>query len=270
MDDKGTHKRNYSEKKNKDQEKVDVDSDSVGFTLKSYENYEHFSLVRNFHLADFITFGNGLCGSCSIFSSIRYAITNDQSYLWLSMMLMPLGMMFDLFDGKVARWRKTASILGQELDSLADLVSFGVAPAVCAYAVGMRTFLDTILLSVFICCGIARLARYNATVASLPKDKGSGKVRYFEGTPIPTTLFLVALIAYLTSEERIGDRLPGGTINLLSTLLSPLSPPPSSSPMSLSLSSILSFDFLEFHPFVLLFIFSGIAMVSKTLKIPKP
>ncbi|CAG8743491.1 13097_t:CDS:2, partial [Racocetra persica] len=56
------------------------------------EDYKHFSLVRNFHLADFITLANGLCG-----------------------------MLFDLLDGKVARWRNSSSILGQELDSLADL-----------------------------------------------------------------------------------------------------------------------------------------------------
>ncbi|CAG8725896.1 10900_t:CDS:2, partial [Acaulospora morrowiae] len=151
-------------------------------------------------------------------------------------------MMFDLMDGKVARWRRTASLLGQELDSLADLISFGVAPAVCAFSVGMRTFLDTIILTIFIACGIARLARYNATVASIPKD-ASGKISYFEGTPIPTTLCIVALIGYLVKNEQLEDHLPGGVINLSTRV--------------------------AFHPFVLLYGISGIAMVSKTLKIPK-
>jgi CDP-diacylglycerol--serine O-phosphatidyltransferase len=50
-------------------------------------------------------------------------VTKDKNFLWMSLLLMPLGMMFDLFDGKIARWRRTASILGQELDSLADLVN---------------------------------------------------------------------------------------------------------------------------------------------------
>ena len=49
-------------------------------------------------------------------------ITKDENFLWISLLLLPLGMMFDLFDGKVARWRRSASLLGQELDSLADLV----------------------------------------------------------------------------------------------------------------------------------------------------
>ncbi len=106
----------------------------------------------------------------------------------------------------------------------------------------MRTFLDSIILIIFISCGIARLARYNATVASLPKDK-SGKVHYFEGTPIPTTLCIVALIAYLVKDGRIEENLPGGEIELSKSF--------------------------TFHPFVLLYGLSGIAMISKTIKIPK-
>jgi len=199
-------------------------------------------MYSNFHLADIITLANGACGSSSIFLSIQYMITKDENFLWMSLLLMPLGMMFDLFDGKVARWRRTASILGQELDSLADLVSFGVAPAVCAFAVGLRTFLDSIILIIFISCGIARLARYNATIASLPKDR-SGKVHYFEGTPIPTSLCIIALIAYLVKNGHIEENIPGGIIKL-------------------------SINF-TFHPFVLLYGIIGIAMVSKTLRIPK-
>ncbi|CAG8829515.1 5120_t:CDS:2, partial [Racocetra persica] len=129
-----------------------------------------------------------------------------------------------------------------ELDSLADLISFGVAPAVCGFAVGMCTFIDTMILSVFITCGIARLARYNATVASLPKDS-AGKINYFEGTPIPTTMTIVAIIAYFVKEGQIDDNLPGGVIEIFPNIM--------------------------LHPFVLLYALSGIAMVSKTLKIPK-
>ncbi|CAI2184901.1 837_t:CDS:10 [Funneliformis geosporum] len=219
-----------------------AEKDSEGEPKKFTVVYNHFSLVRNFHLADVITIANGACGSSSIFSSIQYLITRDENFLWISLLLMPLGMVFDLFDGKVARWRRTASILGQELDSLADLISFGVAPAVCAFAVGMRTFLDTVILIIFISCGIARLARYNATVASLPKDK-SGKIHYFEGTPIPTSLCIIALIAYLVKNKRIDENLLGGEIGIVQGF--------------------------TFHPLVLLYGLSGMGMVSKTLKIPK-
>jgi CDP-diacylglycerol--serine O-phosphatidyltransferase len=78
----------------------------------------------------------------------------------------------------------------------------------------MQSFLDTVVLACFVCCGIARLARYNATIAILPHDQ-SGKVAYFEGTPIPTSLVLVAVLAYLSHVGKIGDQLPGGTIEVI-------------------------------------------------------
>jgi CDP-diacylglycerol--serine O-phosphatidyltransferase len=65
---------------------------------------------------------NGFCGAFSIFSSARYLITQDEDYLWSALAFPVAGLMFDFFDGKVARWRKSSSLLGQELDSLADLV----------------------------------------------------------------------------------------------------------------------------------------------------
>lgn len=81
----------------------------------------HF--FRNFRLADLVTIMNGFCGSFSVFSSGRYLLTQDESYLWQALVFPLAGLMFDFFDGKVARWRKSTSLLGQELDSLADLVS---------------------------------------------------------------------------------------------------------------------------------------------------
>jgi len=67
---------------------------------------------------------NGVCGSLSIFSSAQYLVSSDDDYLWWALALPLAGLMFDFMDGKVARWRKTSSLLGQELDSLADLVSY--------------------------------------------------------------------------------------------------------------------------------------------------
>lgn len=77
---------------------------------------------RNFRLADLVTIMNGVCGSLSIFSSARYLLTNDIDDLWAALSFPLAGLMFDFLDGKVARWRKSSSMLGQELDSLADLV----------------------------------------------------------------------------------------------------------------------------------------------------
>jgi CDP-diacylglycerol---serine O-phosphatidyltransferase len=77
---------------------------------------------RNFRLADLVTIMNGVCGSFSIFSSAQYLLTNDLDYLWSALTFPLAGLMFDFFDGKVARWRNSSSLIGQELDSLADLV----------------------------------------------------------------------------------------------------------------------------------------------------
>lgn len=65
---------------------------------------------------------NGVCGSLSVFSCGRYLLTNDEAHLWQALALPLAGLIFDFMDGKVARWRKESSMLGQELDSLADLV----------------------------------------------------------------------------------------------------------------------------------------------------
>ncbi|KAF9933736.1 CDP-diacylglycerol-serine O-phosphatidyltransferase [Linnemannia zychae] len=202
----------------------------------------HFNLVRNFNLADVITLCNGACGALSIFSNLRYLISHDPYYLWAAMACIPFGFTFDVFDGRVARWRQTSSILGQELDSLADAISFGMAPAVLAFVVGMQSILDSVVLTCFVCCGIARLARYNATIAILPHDH-NGKVAYFEGTPIPTSIALVGVIAYLVYHGQIGPDLPGGIIEIIPGY--------------------------AFHPLVAMYGISGTLMVSKSLKIPK-
>ncbi|KAK8182029.1 hypothetical protein HDK77DRAFT_486463 [Phyllosticta capitalensis] len=205
----------------------------------------HFSLVKALHLADLITELNGFCGVMSIFSSLRYCLGDpgELGNLWAALAFMPFGLFFDFMDGKVARWRKKASLMGQELDSLADLISFGVAPAVCALAIGIRTPVDHLLLSFFVLCGLSRLARFNVTVQALPKD-ATGKSKYFEGTPIPTSLALDSVMAFWVSKGWILDKIPLGTA--------------------------FTGTALEFHPIVIMFVLHGCLMVSKTLKVPKP
>lgn len=92
-------------------------------TLLSAET-GHFSLIRALHLADLITELNGFCGIMSVFSSLRYCLGDpaDTGNLYLALAFLPFGMFFDFMDGTVARWRKKSSLMGQELDSLADLV----------------------------------------------------------------------------------------------------------------------------------------------------
>lgn len=201
----------------------------------------HFSMIRDFQLADFFTLGNGFSGMGAILAAMKYAVTAEAWALKATFILLPIALVCDVLDGRVARLRREVSMLGQELDSLADLVSFGVAPAVLAFALGMRGGWDAAILVFFVGCGISRLARYNATAAHLADT--SGKVKYFEGTPIPTSLALVAVLGAFAFTGRIGDALPFGAVEL--------------GPLSL-------------HPLILMYFVSGNAMISKTLRIPKP
>ena len=92
----------------------------------------HFSMLREFHLADWFTLGNAFCGTGAVFASLRFLQDGQISYLLLGMALIPLAFILDALDGRIARWRKTHSTLGRELDSLADVISFGVAQAALA------------------------------------------------------------------------------------------------------------------------------------------
>lgn len=201
----------------------------------------HFSMLREFHLADWFTLANAFCGTGAIFAAMRYLQDGDLRVLLAGMALIPLAFVFDALDGRIARWRQVSSTLGRELDSLADVISFGVAPAALGYACGMQGGWDWLILSYFVCCGVSRLARYNVTAEQLSGDEG--KVRYFEGTPIPTSVVLVGLLAAAAWTGNIGDALWGGRVQL--------------GPWQL-------------HPLVLVFALSGSLMISKTLRIPKP
>jgi CDP-diacylglycerol--serine O-phosphatidyltransferase len=114
-------------------------------------------------------------------------------------------LVFDIVDGRVARWREKSSEMGRELDSLADVISFGVAPAMIGYGLGMQGLFDRIILAYFVACGVSRLARYNVTAEAL--SAGAGKVTFFEGTPIPTSFLLVCLLAVATWLGAIGEHL---------------------------------------------------------------
>jgi CDP-diacylglycerol---serine O-phosphatidyltransferase len=110
---------------------------------------------------------NGFCGSYSIFSSARYLITNDRDYLVLAHLFPLAGLMFDFFDGKVARWRKSSSMLGQELDSLADLVGFILMAARIALAFFCSLFLADYTILVLITWRVSDLIRRCSSTVSI-------------------------------------------------------------------------------------------------------
>ncbi|MEC8424077.1 MAG: CDP-alcohol phosphatidyltransferase family protein, partial [Myxococcota bacterium] len=136
---------------------------------------------------------NAAAGTASILLCLNFVELHDPRYLWGAFALLPAAFAFDAADGFVARWRRRSSPYGGDLDSLADIVSFGVAPAVLAYTLGMRGLWDAAALIFFVACGISRLARFNVTAEAL-EDASTGKVAYFEGTPIPTSLALVLVL----------------------------------------------------------------------------
>ena len=90
---------------------------------------KHFSMLRTFHLADFVTLANAACGMLSVFYSMLYIDSRAVVHFFIAAAMMPAAFVFDVLDGRIARWRHQHSALGRELDSLADIVSFGVAPA---------------------------------------------------------------------------------------------------------------------------------------------
>lgn len=168
-----------------------------------------FSLLRTFVLADLLTLGNAACGTSAVLLGMRFVATGEARSMKLALALLPVALVLDVLDGSVARWRRKSSPLGADLDSLADVVSFGVAPAAVGFALGLDSLLDGALLVYFVGCGISRLARYNVTAAEL--TGASGKVKYYEGTPIPTSLGLVAILAWAYWHGATGEQLIGGS-----------------------------------------------------------
>ena len=200
----------------------------------------HFSMIREFHLADFFTLPNAACGVAAVFLAMKYVESRAVGHFLLAAALAPAAFVFDVIDGRVARWRRTHTALGRELDSLADVISFGVAPAALGFAAGLQGGWDWLALIYFVCCGVGRLARYNVTAEEL--SAGQDKVAYFEGTPIPTSVVLAGVLALAAWQGRLGENLVGGAWTI--------------GPWDL-------------HPLALLFVLSGTLMISKTLRIPK-
>ena len=204
------------------------------------ERPRHFSMLRDLQLADFFTLANAACGMGSVFFAMYYVGEPVLTHFYIAAALAPAAIIFDVLDGRIARWRHAHSALGRELDSLSDIISFGVGPATLAFAAGMRGGWDWVVLVYFVCCGVSRLARFNVTAADLSDT--AGKVAYFEGTPIPTSVVLVLVLDFIAWKWGFASGLPGGSW---------------------------TFGPWQLHPLVLLFALSGTLMISKTLRIPK-
>ena len=207
--------------------------------MKAGNLHKPFSMIREFQLADWFTLANAVCGTGAMFSILTFLQTNEVRHVYFACGMVFAALVFDVLDGRIARWRQKTSGMGQELDSLADVISFGIAPAVIGYGCGMQGLYDRIVLICFVACGVSRLARYNVTAESLSDD--GGKVKYFEGTPIPTSLLLVVMMLWAASQGALRESLWFGQVVI---------------------------GGFTIHPLVLFFALSGSLMVSR-IRFPK-
>ncbi len=138
-----------------------------------------------FLLPSLLTTGNLFCGFLAII------LTTEGEYRWAALTLL-VAMVMDILDGKVARLTKTTTHFGLEFDSLADVVSFGVAPALLLYSWALAPLgrIGWLAAFLFVICGAMRLARFNVSSGSVDR-------RYFIGLPTPAAAGVVASIVLL-------------------------------------------------------------------------
>ena len=136
-------------------------------------------------LPNLFTTGNLFCGFWAIISVFQ------EKFFYAAIAIL-LASVFDILDGKVARISGAMSKFGVQYDSLADLVSFGIAPAVLAFSWALRPYgkFGWLAAFVFVACGALRLARFNV-------QSSSGETKYFKGLPIPAAASMLALTILL-------------------------------------------------------------------------
>lgn len=144
-----------------------------------------------FILPTLFTVGNLFCGYLSVWCSIRGTFQT-------AAILIIAAAVLDMLDGRIARLTNSASRFGEEYDSLADLVSFGIAPAILAYSWGLADFhrLGWMASFIFVVCGSMRLARFN--IQTRVTDK-----KYFIGLPIPAAAGTIATLVLATPERLV-------------------------------------------------------------------
>jgi CDP-diacylglycerol--serine O-phosphatidyltransferase len=136
-------------------------------------------------LPNLFTTGNLFCGFWAIISVFQ------EKFFYAAVAIL-LACVFDILDGKVARLSGATSKFGVQYDSLADLVSFGIAPALLAFSWALRPYgkFGWLAAFLFVVCGTLRLARFNV-------QSSSGEVKYFKGLPIPAAASMIALTILL-------------------------------------------------------------------------
>jgi CDP-diacylglycerol--serine O-phosphatidyltransferase len=164
-------------------------------------------------LPSLFTAGNIALGYYVILQSIRGSVVDDAAYFDRAAVAIVLAILFDGLDGRIARMTNTSSAFGRELDSLADVITFGVAPSLLAYLWGVRhvvrsghPLLDTRMMDfgvlicfLFLICGACRLARFNISIDPQPRNPGRPGRKYFVGMPIPAGAGVIAAVIHFES-----------------------------------------------------------------------
>ena len=168
-------------------------------------------------LPSLFTSGNMGAGFYAIVQVLYYAITNEHWHLDHAAIAIGFAVLFDGLDGRIARMTGTSSDFGRELDSLADVITFGVAPAMLAWAWGFHgippvwlgsiklTQLGGIACFLFLVAGASRLARFNITSNPQPSNPGRPGKKYFVGMPIPAGAGVIAAVVHFRDGEPIGS-----------------------------------------------------------------
>ena len=167
-------------------------------------------------LPTLFTAGNMFLGFVAIMKSFEGAISaaagnlSSNLHFEIAAKMIGLAVLLDGLDGRIARMTNTTSDFGREMDSLADAITFGVAPAVLAFAWGFHSIdsagnefvrehlirLGYFVAFIFALCGTMRLARFNITTNAIPKNPGRPDRKYFVGLPIPAAAGMVAAVVY--------------------------------------------------------------------------
>src|SRR5262245_48761186 len=179
--------------------------------------------LKIYFLPNLLTAGNLFCGFVALTKIVEADIDKANFYQQITIALgfILLACIFDLFDGRVARMGGVESPFGREFDSLADLISFGAAPAFLVHRVVLRDVFPGhpewgwFISSIYLICGAFRLARYNCLSAL----SHVGASKEFLGFPIPAAAGLVASLALLISELNEKDRSLGKWNYLLAVVL---------------------------------------------------
>jgi CDP-diacylglycerol--serine O-phosphatidyltransferase len=179
-------------------------------------------------LPTLFTAGNIFLGYLSIVRTIQGALNFyshpvvAQQDFEVAAKTIGLAVVLDGLDGRIARMTHTTSEFGRELDSLADVISFGIAPAILAYIWGVMFVTGSfgalgsfalrnlppvgeLLAFVFLACGAARLARFNIQKNPVPSNPGAPHRKYFVGLPIPAAAFMVATVIFASGSMPLTD-----------------------------------------------------------------